>query len=220
VWAGELKRVSVEVEMKRIMKRAALALGVALGSAGLVAGCAGDDATARDGDASATALQQAPRARNRNLSTSGLAEAFDVNGDGQDDQRYYRAGGQLIRVERDINFDGRADVFEHYEGGQEVEEELDLDFDGRVDVVKMMRDGVVEKRQYAVAFQERMVLVSWYDGNGALVRIERDTNDDLRIDTWEHYNPGASRPHRIEVDYNGDERPDETIMVDETVEGG
>ena len=184
-------------------------------------GCSDDESNRKDDPSptNATAAQP-PRARFHNLPDDSPSESFDVNGDGNNDQSYFRQGGDVIRVERDVNFDGRPDLFEHYERGQIVEEELDLDFDGQMDAVKFFRDGQVDHRQYAIAFKEHLVITSWYDGSGNLVRIERDTNEDNRIDTWEHYNPGQKEPYRIEIDYDGDERPDDTLLGDAPAQGG
>ena len=152
-----------------------------------------------------------PRARTGDLSRQGLTErTFDLNGDGRADQFHLVSNGALQRIERDLNFDGRIDAYEYYRGGALTEEEIDLDLDGLVDVVKNYRGGVAVEKRYAIGFRADLAVLRLYDDSGQLVRVERDTDRNGVVDTWEHF-AGGGEPIRVEVDDNGDGRPDRTI---------
>ena len=156
------------------------------------------------------------RARLNNLSEVGLSEtSFDLNKDGAADQRHLSRAGLLVRVERDFNFDGRTDTYEHYEDARLVEEEMDLDFDGKIDVVRQYRGEHLDRKQYAIDFASQMAITLHYDKDGQLASIERDTDDDQRVDTWERYRPGAKTPYRVEVDLDGDGVADRETQLEE-----
>mgnify|MGYP000891895159 CR=1 FL=1 len=175
-----------------------------------VSACGEDERFTDPTAAVAETVQAAPRARNDNLPRGGEERKVDINDDGRPDQIYVSFNGVLGRVERDFNFDGKADLFEHYDAGQLVEMELDLDLDGEIDVVENFVGGQLASKHYALGFRSKMAVSRFYQG-GALVRIERDSNEDGAVDAWEHYEPGASKPSRVEVDTNGDLKPDRTL---------
>ena len=64
-----------------------------------------------------TTAAQPPRARFHNLPDDNPSESFDVNGDGNNDQSYFRQGGDVIRVEGRLTENDPAKL----KFGQEVE---------------------------------------------------------------------------------------------------
>ena len=101
----------------------------------------------------------------------GVAEAFDLNDDGVDDQKHYQSGSKHYVV-RDINFDGTPDIYEAYEGDSLTLEEYDLDLDGQIDVIRRYEAGVIRRKDYAMGFRGEMVLKRYYDAQGELSQVE------------------------------------------------
>ena len=99
-------------------------------------GCAGSEDVREDTDPADTRQE---RARNGNLSTSGLdVRKADLNGNGEPDQWTFINGstGNVVRIERDLNFNGSVDMWQYFDANEElIEEEMDLGHDGLVDVV-------------------------------------------------------------------------------------
>ena len=184
---------------------------------GLVLGCSSaDDAKVADDPISGVVGSGEERARFGTLDTTDLnLVPFDLNTDGSADQIHYLRDGEPVRVERDLNFDGVMDTYEHYKGAVLVEVELDLDLDGTIDVVVEIVNGQVASKRYSMGFRADMVIAQWFDSEGRLQRVERDTDDNGVIDLWEHFKPGETNPFRREIDTNGDGKPDKTRRMDE-----
>jgi hypothetical protein len=121
------------------------------------------------------------------LDETGTADIFN----------YYRkranAPRLLVRKDTDLNMDGKVDMrswFDDY--GKLQMEEMDLDFDGLWDQKDFYQDtngdGAVERvtSEIDTDHDERPnVFVVYRDGK--VVRKERDTNSDNRIDVWEKF---------------------------------
>ncbi len=150
------------------------------------------------------------RARFSNLSTSGRdTRAEDLNNDGKPDQWYITDGSRLVRTERDLNFDGTPDVYLYPDPANAevvIEEEMDLDTDGVVDVVNYYQNGIIHRKELAVDFTGALAVIKYFDPQGNLSRVERDANNDGKIDTWEYWQDGSRV--RTGRDNDGDGAPD------------
>ncbi len=148
------------------------------------------------------------RARYHNLVTEGLeVEQTDLNGDDQPDQWVYRNdAGDVVRIERDMDFNGQVDMWQHFEGGEMVEEEMSLDVHPSVDVVSFYREGKLVRQLMASQYDETFPIEKIYDGNEELLRVERDSSSNGRVDVWEYYEGGERS--RIGWDTTGDGQPD------------
>lgn len=148
------------------------------------------------------------RARYGNLTTDGLTvEKADLDGTGEADQwTFLDESGQVVRVERDMNFDGRVDLWEYYEGGELVEEEMSLDSSENIDAVVFYTDGTIRRQKMASGFDGTFAIEKFYDSEGRLQRVERDTSNDGQVDTWDYYDDGERV--RIGWDTIGDGQPD------------
>ncbi|OIP41060.1 MAG: hypothetical protein AUK47_07045 [Deltaproteobacteria bacterium CG2_30_63_29] len=178
-------------------------------------GCSGQEELVKP-DESVSALggssKNMPRKRYDSLESKGFdVSSFDLNADGVDDQFHYSSGGTIARIERDLNFDHVIDCYEYYRDNEMLEEEYDLDLDSTVDVVRFYKAGKVSRKQYAVGFRADMTIARRYDDSGLLIQVQRDSDGNGTVDTWETYEPGAKKPSRIEVDTTGDGRPNQTI---------
>ncbi len=136
----------------------------------------------------------------------GRVEVIDANGDGKPDiKRVYdkATGRELCRV-ADLNHDGKPDMYEYYTA-----------------------DGTLRRREAAYDTSDSISDISTYE-NGKLVKRERDTFGNHKIDTWDTYDPGTGKIVKRERDTNGDGKVDEwwtfesdkiTIAVDKNGDG-
>lgn len=191
------------------------ALTAVVVSLAFLVGCSGTEEVVKP-DESVSALGGAsknmPRKRFDTLVSKGFdVSSFDLNADGVDDQFHYSVGGVVARIERDLNFDNTIDCYEYYRDNEMVEEEYDLDLDSTIDVVRFYKAGKISRKQYAVGFRADMTIARRYDDNGQLIQVQRDSDGNGTVDTWESYEPGAKKPSRIEVDTTGDGRPNQTV---------
>ena len=146
-------------------------------------------------------------------------EEFDINKDGKYDQiYYYDKNKKLFLISRDLNFDGLIDVYEIYENDQHTQSILDLNYDGVFDLVNYYENEKLTKKHISADFNATSYAIQYFDQNGELVKMEKDTNADRKIDTWEHYRPGQEKPYKIELDTNADTIPDKIENLDEPPE--
>lgn len=159
----------------------------------------------KDNDAKTAASE----ADNTQLKTKALdlsnvdKESIDINDDGKIDQtRYFvtlkNDEKQLKYVTHDINFDGIIDITEFYEDNFRVRDEIDLDYDGVCDLIISYKNGVISKKEYSVDFEGNRYGVQIFDENGNRVQIQRDTNNDGKMDVIEYYNPGEDEPYKVD----------------------
>ena len=113
------------------------------------------------------------------------------------DPKTGKPGQLLIRKEMDLNGDGKVDLWRWYGTTATIEKEaLDLDFDGKVDEIIFFDDkGVPGEEGEALNFDGKPNLWKYYE-KGQLVRKERDTKGNGRVDTWEYWEGGRDGPHR------------------------
>lgn len=116
----------------------------------------------------------------------------------------------LIRVEIDLNSDGRIDVQRFYKGGNKVRERFDLDYDGRFDVVNIYQQSYLIKQEYFLRSKSRPDVFKYFELIGKrqkkkvrLIRKERDTNLDGKIDYWEYWENGNLDRIGRDTDFDG-----------------
>ena len=182
-----------------------------LGAISLTLACGGDDDQAKkDAEKTAQVSQKSPRARNGNLTKTGLSVmSEDLNDDGKPDQWIYKGSSPSAgRTERDMNFDGRADMWQYTnDEGVVVEQEIDLDRDGGIDVVLYYNEeGILERKALSLGFGQRFTVFKFYNLKGELLRAEQDEDGDGTIDRWDYYDQGAVK--RVGWDESGDGTPD------------
>lgn len=105
-------------------------------------------------------------------------------------------------VASDADANGRPEIIKVMEDGREICRAVDINLDGTIDVFAYWDERGLRRRVEA-GFDRDPVPdeVSIFEG-GQLVRKERETNNDRRIDTWVYFEGG--RPVREERDSTGD----------------
>lgn len=161
----------------------AAALLMSVGGAGSV-GCGGDKAANSNGKvptpARPTTIDHEP------CETKGRVEQQDTNGDGKVDiKRVYDAAGKEICRGTDFSRDGKPDFYEYYAAdGQVRRREADYDDNGIANRVEYLE-------------------------NGKLLRVELDTTNHGKLDTWDFYDSASGKRVKRERDSNGDGRIDQ-----------
>lgn len=159
---------------------AALMLSVV--GAGL-AGCGGDKAASSDGKLAAsrpTTIDHEP------CETKGRVEPLDTNNDGKVDiKRVYDSSGKEICRGTDFSRDGKPDFYEYYDASGQVRRR-EADYDD---------NGVANRVEYLEG--------------GKLVRVELDTTNHGKLDTWDFYDAATGKRTKRERDSNGDGKIDQ-----------
>lgn len=159
-----------------------------------------DDKPKLVGDRSATILKT--RKRDPNFDLSSLERTVvDVNGDDRPDQwEYYKNGASAVTA-RDFNFDGNPEVWRYYgANGRVVEEEYNLDPDPHIDVIHYLEGGTTRRKLISVDFQGKFTIEKFYDKQGNLLRVERDSDGDGQPETWEYFEDGK----RVRIGWDED----------------
>jgi hypothetical protein len=123
-------------------------------------------------------------------------ETLDVNNDGKADIRTViesRSGQVICRIV-DLNHDAKPDLYEYYD----------------------RMSGTIRRREFCFDDSGVVNAVEYYEG-GKLVRREKDTTGQRRIDTWDYFDPAAApdprtgnpRPIRRERDTDGNGQIDQ-----------
>ena len=113
-------------------------------------------------------------------------------------------GREICRV-ADLNHDGKPDMYEYYNA-----------------------DGTLRRREGAYESSDAISEIQYFEG-GKLVRRERDTTGQRKVDTWDTYDPATGKLTKRERDNNGDGKVDQwwtwdgsgnvTIAVDKNGDG-
>jgi hypothetical protein len=136
----------------------------------------------------------------------GRAQVLDADHDGKPELTQIfdkTTGRELCRV-ADLNRDGKPDMYEYYNA-----------------------DGTLRRREGAYDSTDAISEVQIFD-EGKLVKRERDTTGQRKIDTWDTYDPSTGKLIKRERDNNGDGKVDQwwtwdgdkiTINVDKNGDG-
>lgn len=105
----------------------------------------------------------------------------------------YDKDGRLVRIASDRNGDGRPETWAVMDGTRLVRLEADTDGDGRIDRWEYYAaDGdALEKVGTSSANDGRPDTWLFAGTDGAVARVESDTNRDGRVDKWETYRNGV-----------------------------
>lgn len=158
-------------------------------------------------------VKQNERVRNQNVDFASMdVRGFDINGDGTPDVLHYSRDG-VVRVERyDLNFDGQIDMDVYYgPDGVLNERAFYLNDDDGVDVIGLYEKEKMVEKHVSIDFDGRFPIVKHYDGEGDLMRVERDSSGDGRTDIWEYYDGGELV--RVARDTDGDGVPDQVSEI-------
>lgn len=116
----------------------------------------------------------------------------------------------LVRFEIDLNADGKIDMRRYYTREVISREDFDLDYDGRIDLVSHYSQGLLHKQAYFLRSKKRPDVFKYYEAVGKrkkkkarLVRKERDTNLDGKIDYWEYWENGQLDRIGRDTDFDG-----------------
>jgi antitoxin component YwqK of YwqJK toxin-antitoxin module len=172
-----------------------LRLSILLAISTFIIGC-GPKNTAKGKDSQAL---KTPSVTEKTLPDGLILQEVDLNDDGNSEIfNYYReredAPRLLVRKDADLNRDGNVDIKSWFaDSGMLEMEEMDGDFDGQLDMWDHYQDTDGDGSPERVSSE----LDTDYDGkpdvftyyrNGKVIRKERDTNGDDKIDHWEKYN--------------------------------
>lgn len=146
---------------------------------------------------------------------SGSAQKIDVNNDGNFDIIHVQGGGREVCRRVDMNFDGVPDSFIYFDDqGRERRRESDFDRDGIPDELTLLEGGVIIRKERETNFDRKLDTWDTYVG-GRLAKSERDSNADGIIDEWWDYNRPDNADCAIVVsDRDGDRQPDPNTAVD------
>lgn len=148
-----------------------------------------------------------------------IVKKYDLNKDKRADlwKVYLRkkdASGKnvltLVRFEIDLNGDGKIDMRRYYESEVISKEDFDLDYDGTIDLINMYSQGFLNKQSYFLRSKKRPDVFKYYEVIGKrkkkrvrLVRKERDTNLDGKVDYWEYWENGQLDRIGRDTDWDG-----------------
>ncbi len=136
----------------------------------------------------------------------GRAESLDPAKTGKPEllQVFDKSNGHEICRVADLNHDGKPDMYEYYNA-----------------------DGSLRRREGAYETSDAISEVQIFE-NGKMVRRERDTTGQRKIDTWDTYDPATGKLIKRERDNNGDGKVDQwwtwdgnnvTIAIDKNGDG-
>ncbi len=136
----------------------------------------------------------------------GRVVALDSQHNGKPElkQIYDKSTGREICQVADLNHDGKPDMYEYYDA-----------------------DGSIRRREGAYDTTDAISEIQIFEG-GKLVRRERDTTGQRKVDTWDTYDPSTGKLIKRERDNNGDGKVDQwwtfdgnniTIAIDKNGDG-
>ena len=113
---------------------------------------------------------------------------------------------RLRKKEVDVNSDGTIDIVRMYnKAGTPTQEKIDVDLDGNADAVNYFDNGDLVKKEVLSKDGSDVVETRFYT-DGKILRVERDLNEDDKVDYWEYYEQGSL--DRIGRDIDADGRAD------------
>ncbi len=113
---------------------------------------------------------------------------------------------RLRKKEVDVNSDGKIDIVRLYnKNGTLLKEHIDVDLDGNADTVNYFDNGELVKKEVLSDDAKEVVETRFYT-DGTILRVEKDLNQDEKVDYWEFYEEGVL--DRIGKDVDADGRAD------------
>ena len=118
----------------------------------------------------------------------------DQSGDGRINQWTYLDGNRVYRGEADADGDGHIDRWEYFDANSRLTRVgTSTANDGVEDTWTMVTLVNGEGRVDRSVARDRHIDRHEYYVDGALVRVELDSNGDGRVDRWDHYEQGVLR---------------------------
>ena len=164
-----------------------------------------------------------------NAETKNGGEA--QNPDGPKALEHEKCDASMGRVQiLDADHDGKAELTQVFDKttGRELCRVADLNHDGKPDMYEYYNaDGSLRRREGAYDSTDAVSEIQIYEG-GKLVKRERDTTGQRKVDTWDTYDPASGKLIKRERDNNGDGKVDQwwtwdgdkiTIAVDKNGDG-
>jgi hypothetical protein len=148
------------------------------------------------------------------LTASG-AKTFDADGDGRPELIQVFEGGREVCRAVDFNLDGIIDVFVYFdERGQERRRESGFSRDALPNEIAVFENGVLVRKERETNNDRKLDTWSYYE-NGQLVREERDSTGDGFVDQWWSFNrPGDTECAIVVTDTDGDGKPNPASALD------
>lgn len=181
----------------------------------VTAGCGSDEAAKNKGD---DGLAEATGPRFTTTQEDGLiVERYTLDDDDKPDVvKYFEeypdpddesvTKRRLRKKEVDVNSDGTIDIVRLYnKAGTPIKEKIDVDLDGNADTVNYFDNGELVKKEVLSKDASEVVETRFYT-QGTIIRVEKDLNNDDKVDYWEYYEQGSL--DRIGRDIDADGRAD------------
>lgn len=141
--------------------------------------------------------------KSADIHDNGRASIWKIYSEKKENIDDLDATTKLVRKEVDSNADGDVDVWFHYNSLEKLfKEEADTDFNGHIDLISYYEDGRVVKRERYVQDFETPLSTRFFR-EGELYKIERDSNRDGRVDTWEIYAGMLMLQRGVDIDNDG-----------------
>lgn len=112
----------------------------------------------------------------------------DRNSDGNADRWTQDAGDGKQTIKSDNNYDGTVDyLIEIDKKGNKIYEEFDFNFDGEMDDFYFYTKGVLQRQEIDSNFDGNIDVWTYLDKGVYILKIERDTDYDGKIDFTKEY---------------------------------
>jgi hypothetical protein len=143
------------------------------------------------------------------------AQKIDSNGDGRPDIVRVMSGGRETCRMVDLNHDGKPDTFVYFDGNGAIRRtESDFDRDGVTDEIAHYAGGVVIRKDRETNLDKRLDTWDFYQGGKIQQRL-RDSDANGKVDQWWTWpNPDRIECAVIASDHDGDGQPDPGSVVD------
>lgn len=146
----------------------------------------------------------------------GRVEVLDADHDGKPEltEVFDKSTGRKLCSVADLNRDGKPDLYEYYDANGEVRRrEGAYDSTNAISEVQIYEGGKLVKRERDTSGQRKIDTWDTYDpATGKLVKRERDTNGDGKVDQWWTWD-GDKITINVDKDGDGEPDPGQTIVV-------
>ena len=176
----------------------------------LLWGCGGSEAAKPDTSTPAAEAPTAPPLVHKKCDDSmGRDEPVDINNDGKPDIHRIvdKSSGQEVCRIADLNHDGRAEIISYYDAqGQLTRREASYETGDAVSAIEYYEGGKLVRREKDTTGQRKVDTTDTFDpATGKLTKRERDTNGDGKVDQWWVWDGDKLT---IDQDKNFDGKPD------------